>query len=115
MIVLPPMTAHMAVGGGKVHIDAMLAELFAEIDSGALTVVRERPICVHILFCVLKELGGFRGTGDCSHPDRESLTIGDIVAKFSYNSVDDVAVLMQRGDSLTTSDIQCSQYPAEGP
>ena len=78
--------------GDNADKDAMSVKLYAKIDTGALTVVRVRPICVYRLFCITKDGGGVRGIVDCSHPMAESVNnyTDEMAVRFSYNSVDNV-------------------------
>lgn len=82
--------------------------LNAEIASGCVAVVDCRPTCLHDIFCIPKDGGGGRSIVDCSKPDGRSVnSFTDRVAiKFSYNSVDDVAAVMEQGDFLATVDIK---------
>ena len=97
---------HGSRGHGATR-NAMPKELYAEIDTGTLTVVRERLVCVNRLFCIPKNGGGLWGIVDCSHPEGELVNnyTDGVAVKFSCNSIDDVTVIMQRGDSFTTIDI----------
>lgn len=85
----------------------MTDRLKLEIEQGLLTVVDTKCDCTHALGSVPKGHDDFRAIVDCSSP------VGDCVNdhtwscrnKFSYNSVDNVTDLLQRGDYLATVDI----------
>ena len=83
-------------------------KLKGEIDRGCVSVVCDRPSCVHDIFCVPKEGGGARAIVDCSKPTGCSVNshTDQVSVKFRYKSVDNVAELMERGDYLSTVDIK---------
>ena len=84
------------------------SKLQKEITQGCIRVVEDRPSCVHDIFCVPKDDGGVRSIVDCSQPEGNSVNgyTTEVAVKFSYNSVDDVADCMERGDHLATVDIK---------
>ena len=67
--------------------EAMSSKLRAEIAMGALSVVSDKPTCVHRLFCIPKDgEGGVRGIMDCSRPEGDSINnyTEGVALKFSY-------------------------------
>ena len=52
--------------------------------------------------------GVVKGILDCSRPEGDSVNsyTDGVTVKFSYNSMDDVAALMQRSDTLVMVDIR---------
>ena len=75
-------------GGDWSGREAMSLKLRREIEAGSLTVVADRPTCMHRLFCIPKEGGGVRGIVDCSQPEGRSVNnyMDKVTMKFSYNS-----------------------------
>lgn len=70
-----------------------------ELSSGALSLVEDRPHCVHTLGAVPKPDGGIRPVTDCSHPKGMSINdhmdVNDL--KFKYKSIDTVVDLINKG------------------
>ena len=83
-------------------------KLLSEIDRGCISIVDTAPKCTHDIFCVPKEGGGGRSIVDCSKPMDTSVNnyVDEVAVRFSYNSVDSVAEVMEAGDYLSTIDIK---------
>lgn len=76
-----------------------------EILSGALTIVSEKPRCVHALGAVSKPDGGVRPITDCSRP--ASLCINENIGDLpKYKSVDNVVALLSGGEYMGIVDLK---------
>ena len=111
-VINPSCTSEYGPGDGRVKSpgdrEVITDKLLAEIDRGCVSVVDEAPTCIHDIFCIPKEGGGSRSIVDCSKPAVHSVNnyVDEVAVRFSYNSVDDVAAAMERGDYLSTVDIK---------
>ena len=111
-VINPSCTAQYGPGRGTVKSPEDRAvitdKLLAEIDRGGVSVVDEPPTCIHDMFCIPKEGGGSRSIVDCSKPSETSVNnhVDEVAVRFNYNSVDDVAAAMEKGDYLSTVDIK---------
>ena len=85
----------------------MTTRLREELAEGLLTTTIEKCICTHALGSVPKGEGDFRAIVDCSSPMGECVNdhTWSCRNKFSYNSVDMVAGMLQKDDVLATVDI----------
>ena len=79
----------------------------AEIDAGLLSIVSKPCTCVHPFGSVPKGHDDFRAIVDCSSPTGFCINEHTMTCrtKFSYNSVETVAQLLQVGDYMATIDI----------
>ena len=91
---------------GEVGV-TMMGRIQAEIDAHMLTVVEHPCRCIHSLGAVPKGDDDYRAIVDCSSPEGDCVNehTAGCRANFSYNSVESVTEIMQRGDYLATVDI----------
>ena len=84
-------------------------KLRAELESWFLSEANATAICVHNVFAVPKSSGaGYKIIVDCSKPEGESVNnhVSDIVEKFSYLRVGELAENMNRGDYIAITYIK---------
>lgn len=79
-----------------------------EILSGALSVVHEKPRCVHAIGAVCKPDGGVRPITDCSRPPGLCVNdnVGDLPISFKYKSVDNVVSLLSGDEFMGIVDLK---------
>lgn len=91
--------------GNKEKMDDIIA---SEIESGAMSLVEDKPHCIHALGAVPKPDGGIRPITDCSRP--EGISINDHVnpsdLKFTYKNIDNVTDMLNHGDYMSVIDIK---------
>ena len=78
-----------------------------ELASGKLSVVQEKPYCVHALGAVLKPSGGYRPITDASRPESNSINahMNDTFHTFSYKTIDMVSSNMSKSCFMAVTDI----------
>ena len=81
--------------------------ILEELDQGKFVIEEGVPHCVHAIGAVPKGDGTFRPITDCKRPLGSSINnyMSEVVAPFSYKSLDDVVSLLTPGDFMATVDI----------
>ena len=84
-----------------------------ELSEGAISIVNDKPHCVHSLGAVPKSDGGIRPITDCSRPYNISVNnhCDDIIRDFCFKNVSTVTDLLGENDYMTVVDIK-SAYRA---
>ena len=84
------------------------SNLETELASQKVTLVKERPACIHALGAIRKHDGGLRPITDCRRPLGLSINnYMDTVCKtFSYVSIDQVTDVVTEGDFMAVLDIK---------
>lgn len=79
-----------------------------EVLCGALTIVSEKPRCVHAIGAVAKADGGVRPITDCSRPAGLCINdnIGDLPISFKYKSVDNVVAMLSGYEFMGIVDLK---------
>ena len=87
--------------------DEMSKLLLEEIAEGKVSVVKEKPQCIHSMGAVPKSDGRLRPITDCSMPDNISINnyMSTTCEDFKYNSVNDVTADLNEGDFMCVVDI----------
>ena len=81
-----------------------------ELLSGKLSIVKEKPQCVHALGAVPKPNGSIRPITDASRPKFMSINnyMNQTFNHFKYNSMDDVCAFLKPNCYLSVSDISAA-------
>ena len=81
-----------------------------ELKEGMISLVVEKPTCVHALGAVPKSNGGIRHITDCSRPLGKSVNnhCESILQEFCFKSVEDVVALLDEGSFMTVIDIKAA-------
>lgn len=80
----------------------------SEILSGAMSLVEDKPHCIHALGAVPKPDGGIRPITDCSRPWGTSINdnMETSELKFTYKGIDTVVDMLNPGDYMCVIDIK---------
>lgn len=91
--------------GIKDKMDKIIHE---ELTLGYMSVVEEKPTCIHALGVAPKPDGGVRPITDCSRPVGSCVNekMSKIVESFSYKSIEDVVTVLNPHDFLSVIDIK---------
>ena len=88
------------------HYKIMNKKLLKEPELGVISVTKDKPACIHGIFCIPKG-GGIRGIVDCSKPVGYCVNnyTNKVAMHFSYNSLDKLMENVCMSDSINTVDI----------
>ena len=81
-----------------------------ELKEGMVSMVVQKPTCIHALGAVPKSSGGIRQITDCSRPFGRSVNFhcDSILKDFCFKNVEYVVPLLNAGDFLTVVDIKAA-------
>ena len=81
-----------------------------ELAEGMISIVENRPHCVHALGAVPKSSGGIRQITDCSRPLGISVNnhCESLLEDFCFKSVEDVVPMLEQGYYMSVVDIQAA-------
>ena len=91
----------------KTKMDCILER---ELREGMVSLVDQKPTCIHALGAVPKSSGGIRHITDCSRPIGKSVNYHceSILEEFCFKNVEDVVPLLNANDYLTVVDIKAA-------